>query len=903
MGAVYRATDTTLNRQVAIKVLPDGFAGDADRLARFEREAKTLASLNHPHIAAIYAIEKSAGATALVMELVEGDDLSQRIARGAIPTDEALPIAKQIAEALEAAHEQGIIHRDLKPANIKVRSDGTVKVLDFGLAKALEKPGGPGQPGGPGAFTASFRPGLPGSPGLPDLSASPTLTSPAKTQAGIVLGTAAYMSPEQAKGRPVDRRADIWAFGAVLFEMLTGARAFPGEDVTDTIVAVMSTEPDFGALPADVPARVIQALRVCLRKDAKQRAGDIRDVRLALEGAFETAAPQTTSPSTTDTPRGRLAWMAATAAMTVVAGLALWGWLAPASSEPRLLTHFTTAAPEGVGAHPIAVSRDGSHLAFANAALNKIYVRAIDDPVAKPVPGTEDGMFPVFSPDGQSLAFIAGTAAPFQLRKVPVAGGAPLTLVSDTWAALPTWSDDGNILLSGPELRRVPQAAGTPTTIAKVDTAAGELFFAGPQLLPGNKHILTAIVTTRGVSAIRAVAIDVATGTVTTLLENAGVPFYMPTGPEPGIGHLVYGLNGALFAASFNAVTLHVGPVAPVLEGTRNAGGLTEFGFSRSGTLAYPGSSNVTFRRPSTQMMWVDRQGAEQPLTAPSRPYASPRISPDGERVAFVVNEVQTLDDQAWVYDVARGTTTRLTFEGNNRSLVWTADGKRLIYLSLTSTTSPTGTLVSLAADGSGQPVTLIGEGLSPSPTSVSPDGKLVIGVRARGQARSGSDMGAVRSGDDIWVLPLERDASPQPFLDNRFTRGDLQLSPDGAWVAYESNESGRNEIYVVPYPGPGGKSQVSTDGGTQPRWNRNGRELFFRSGAKMMAVDVETGAALRAGAARVLFEKVSSDYDVAPDGKRFLMLKPSATTGDLTEIHVIVNWFDDLRRRVPLPK
>jgi Tol biopolymer transport system component len=357
----------------------------------------------------------------------------------------------------------------------------------------------------------------------------------------------------------------------------------------------------------------------------------------------------------------------------------------------------------------------------------------------------------------------------------------------------------------------------------------------------------------------------------------------------------VYGLSGSLFAAVFNAATLHVGPVVPVLEGTRNSGGLTPIGFSRSGTLAYPGRDNSTLVPPSA-LMWVDRQGTEQPLTVPPGPYASPRISPDGGRLAFVVTDLgQTIDTQVWVHDLARGTATRLTFEGVNGTPVWTADGKRLIYMSRKSYTSPTGTLVSLAADGSGPPVTLMGEGVTPGPTSVSPDGKLAIGVRAQGRL--------TRSGNDIWVLPLEGDAKPQPFLDNRFTRGDLQFSPDGKWLAYESSESGRNEIYVVAYPGPGGRLQVSSDGGTQPRWNHNGRELFFRSGDRMMAVDVETGTAFRAGAARVLFEKASSGYDVAPDGKRFLMLKPSATARESAEIHVIVNWFDDLRRRVPLPK
>ena len=428
----------------------------------------------------------------------------------------------------------------------------------------------------------------------------------------------------------------------------------------------------------------------------------------------------------------------------------------------------------------------------------------------------------------------------------------------------------------------------------KVNAAAGELALGSPQLLSGGKYILASIVTSKGLSAFRVVAVDVGTGNMKTLLDGVGDNWFAPTGAEPGIGHLVYALNGSLFAAAFNAATLHVGPVAPVLEGVRNLGGLTHVGFSRSGTLAYPGRDNVAFGSTST-LMWVDLQGTEQPLAAPSRTYTSPRISPDGGHVTFVVTDLaQALDVHVWVHDLARGTTTRLTFERTNWNPVWTADGKRLIHVSANSYTLPTGTLASVAADGSGQPVTLMGEGVNPSPTSVSPDGKLVIGVRARGQARSGND---------IWVLPLDGGAKPQPFLDNRFVRGDLQFSPDGKWVAYESNETGRNEIYVVPYPGPGGKSQVSTDGGTQPRWNRSGRELFFRNGAKTMAVDVETGGAFRAEAARALFEKVSSDYDVAPDGKRFLMLKPSTAATDSTEIHVILNWFDDLRRRVPLPK
>jgi Tol biopolymer transport system component len=873
MGQVFRARDSRLERDVAIKTLPEAFAHDADRLARFQREAKTLAALNHPHIAGVYGLEEAAGVTALVMELVEGDDLSQRMARGAMPLDDALPVARQIAEALEAAHDQGIIHRDLKPANIKVRSDGTVKILDFGLAKAMEP--------------------LPGVGLQPSAMNSPTLSLHA-THAGVILGTAAYMSPEQAAGKPVDKRADVWSFGVVLWEMLTGQSLFGGgETVSHMVADVLRAPVDFEKVPAG-PLR--QLLQRCLDRDVKTRLRDIGEARVIL-GRVASSEPLRDHASRAHqaTPKTTRLWMIATAAMTVLAGVAFWGWLKPTPTEPRPLIHFTMGTPEGAGVNPIAVSRDGSHLAFVNAAQDKIYVRRMDDPAAKPLPGTENGHFPTFSPDGQSLAFVAGVAAPYELKRIPIAGGAPLTLAGGIGVTTPmSWGDDGNLLLGGQEILRVSETGGKPVTMTRADRAKGEFMLATPQLLPGGKHILASVLTDKGMSAFPIVAIDVASGHRTVLLDGVGEARFVPTGRAAGTGHLLYVLNGSLFAAAFNAATLGVGPVAPVLEGLRNLGGLSHLGFSHSGTLAYVGRDNVAFGNAST-LTWVDRQGTEQPLAAPARPYVSPKISPDGSRVAFHVIETrQMIDLQVWVHDLARGTTTRLTVERINTNPVWSADGKRVVYASSSIGVNANGTLTSVAADGSAPPVTLMGESASPSPTSVSADGKLVIGVRSPGRTRSGTE---------AWVLALGGDATPAPFLDTRFTRGEFQFSPDGKWVAYESNEGGRNEIYVVPYPGPGGKSQVSTDGGTQPRWNRNGRELFFRAGAKLMAVDVETGALFRAGAARTLFEKVSSDYDVTPDGKRFLMLKPATATADPTEIHVILNWFADLRRRVPLPQ
>jgi serine/threonine-protein kinase len=871
MGQVFRATDTKLKRQVAIKILPPSVAENHDRLARFQREAEVLASLNHPNIAAIYGLEDSGGMPALVMELVEGNDLSQRIARDGMPIDEALPIAKQIAEALEAAHEQGIIHRDLKPANIKVRSDGTVKVLDFGLAKAME-PAGASSVSGMNAHTISMH----------------------ATQAGTIVGTAAYMSPEQAAGKEADRRADIWSFGVVLWEMLTGQSLFGGgESASHVLADVLRAPVDFGKVP---PGPLRQLLERCLDRDVKTRLRDIGEARVILGRVSLSDPPAESAPHTVQAPaKAQRPWMIVAMAMAAVAGIALWGWVTPAPAQSRPLIHFTTATPQGDGNSPIAVSRDGSRFAFVGASGNQIYMRTMDDPVAKPIPGTEKGTFPAFSPDGQSIVFVTMPPAPFQLKKVRVTGGAALTLVDSVQTQVPmSWGEDGNILLGGPELQRVSEAGGKPVAIAKADAASGEIAFASPQLLPGGKYILASVLTSKGLSAFRAVAVDVATGKSKVLLNDVGDCWFAQSGSVPGVGHLVYALNGSLFAAAFNAATLQVGPAAPVLEGVRDLGGLTHVGFSRTGTLVFPSRENRISGARST-LMWVDRQGTEQPLPEPPRPYVSMRLSPDGERVAFHVNDLeQAIEVQVWVHDFVRGTTTRLTFDRSNQYPVWSADGKRVIYQSTTSVTDPNGTLASVSAAGSGQPVTLMGESPLPAPTSVSPDGKLAIGVRAPRQTRSGND---------VWVLPLDGGSTPQPFLDNRVTRGDLQFSPDGKWVAYESNENGRNEIYVVPYPGPGGKWQVSTDGGTAPRWNRNGRELFFRSGAKLMAVDVDAGASFHVGAVHMLFEKVSSDYDVAPDGRRFLMLKPTPAVGDSGELHVIVNWFDDLRQRVLLPK
>jgi Tol biopolymer transport system component/predicted Ser/Thr protein kinase len=859
MGEVWKAHDPRLSRDVAIKV------SDAQFSERFEVEAKAIAALNHPHICQIYDV----GPNYLVMEYVDGTPL-----KGPLPVEQALEYAAQICDALDAAHSKKITHRDLKPANILVTRQG-VKLLDFGLAK-IEKP----------------------------IGISEETVTIGLTTRGQILGTLVYMSPEQIQGKEADSRSDIFSFGCVLYETLTGKRAFDGSSPASVIAAIL--ERPAPSVSEVAPPALDRVLTRCLEKDPENRWQSARDLKAALELVSQ-PLPEAAAPAVQVPRKNPRLWMAAAAAMTVLAGVALWGWLKPAPAALRPLIHFATAIPQGIATNPVAVSSDGSHIAFTGATANQIFIRSMDDPVAKPVPGTESGRFPIFSPDGQWLAFIAGTAASIQVKKVPIAGGAALTLTGGIHRAAGSpmsWGEDGNLLLGGTDLERISGAGGQPAVIAKSDSARGEIGFLAPQLLPGGRYILATVLTSKGIADLPVVAVAVATGEKKVLLEGAGECLFAPTGARPGVGHLVYARDGTLFAATFNAATLQVGPAVPVLEGMRALLALNPAGLSRSGTLAYPGGGNIpsVFGNPST-LMWVDRQGTEQALTAPTRIYTSPRISPDGGRIAFGVLDLTSIadsDSQVWVHDVARGTNTRLTFEKVNANPVWSPDGKRLIYLSASSVLGRgPGTLAAVAAD-SGQPVTLMGEGPDPSPTSVSPDGKLVIGVRSSNLARSGNE---------IWVLPLDgantagaaAEAKPQPFLDTRFTRGNLQFSPDGKWVAYESNEIGRNEIYVVPYPGPGGKSQVSTDGGTQPRWNRNGRELFFRSGAKMMAVGVETGAAFRPGTPRMLFEKFTSDYDVAPDGRRFLMLKPAATITDSGELHVILNWFDDLRRRVPL--
>ena len=803
MGEVYRARDRKLNRDVALKVLPEHFALDAARLARFKREAQILASLNHPNIAAIYGLEESTSVGALVLELVEGPTLADRIAQGPLPVSEALPVARQIADALEAAHEHGIIHRDLKPANIKVRPDGTVKVLDFGLAKALEQAGS--------------------SPDVP----SPTITSPAMmTGPGVILGTAAYMSPEQARGKAVDKRADIWAFGCVLYEMLTGQRAFGGEDVAGTLARVVEREPDFDALPPAVPARVGQALRVCLRKDPKQRVGDIRDVRLALEGAFETADAQTAAPVHVP-PWRRVGLVRCLGyrrgrrhhrhpdvvrdASTRAAGMRLT--ITPTAASELAISGF---------ARDLAITPDGSRIVYVGANGTQLFVRALDalEPMAI-FTGIHEG--PFVSPDGQWVGF----CVPGALKKVTMTGGPAVTMVSlDGGSRGATWAPDGTVIFAtgnvATGLQRVSAAGGTPEVLTRPDRAQQEGDHLWPEILPAGRGVLfTTTALTGGLDAAQVAVLDLQTGVRKVLIRGGSHAHYVPS------GHLVYAAAGTLRAVAFDPARLETrGTPVPIVDQivTTGAGGADAV-VAGDGTLAYVSGGRGAVE-PQRTLVWVSRQGQETPIAAPPRAYVYPRIAPDGASIA-VYSQDQELD--IWRWDVARTTLTRLTLGGANDIYpAWTADGRRLIF---SSERAGARNLFWQAADGTGAVERLTESPNQQNAVAVSPDGTRLIFTEA-----------TPKTGADVMQVELDGTRRVTPLLQTPFTERNGDISPDGRWLAYQADDSGQPEVYVRPFPDVnGGHWQVSTGGGTRPLWAPNGQELFYASpvGA-LMRVGVE---------------------------------------------------------------
>ena len=881
MGEVYRARDTRLARDVALKVLPEALAHDPERRARFQREAQVLASLNHSNIAALYGLEESAGVLALVMELVAGPTLAERLKSGSIPLDDALPIAKQIAEALEAAHERGIVHRDLKPANIKVTPEGKVRVLDFGLAKALDT-----------EVSAS------------NISNSPTLTQ-AATQAGVILGTAAYMSPEQAKGKSVDRRADIWAFGCVLYEMLMGRQVFEGETVSDVLASVLKTEPDWAALPPALPPQIPNLVRRCLRKDPKARLQSIGDARIAIEEALS-GAPEISEAGlpreAADGSRKPLLrwgpWMLA-GSLAVALGLALLLALRrPAQMGPHPLKRFAIglhategfAGLESLETPLLALSPDGKNLVYVGhqAATTMLVLRALDRLEETPIAGTEGASDPFFSPDSQWIGFFADG----KLKKISIQGGAPITICDGPSDRGASWALDNTIVFSPTftsGLLRVSVAGGAPQPIISPDPGKGERTYRWPQVLPDGKTALYTI----GMAASPAyyddapiAVVSLETGRSHVVVQGASMARYVAS------GHLVYARAGALFAVPFDLRRGEVvGVAVPILGGVWGVpeSGAAHFAVSDDGSLAYiPGRVQAEVGN----LVWVDRKGNVQPLPVPAQSYLRPRLSPDGKRVAVGIGPAGGGD--VWVYSLEGKTLTRLTFDGRYNYPVWSPDGKHVAF----GTNKGLERIQWKAADGSAPGEPLSTGSVQQIPESWTPDGEL-LAFSQFGQGTRG----------DIWLLPVKGDRKPRPFLQTVANEYGPAFSPDGRWLAYVSEESGRNEVYVQTFPGPGGKWEVSTEG-RDPVWSRNGRELFYRAANNFMVVSVEILPTFSAGQPRLLFQKnfayardLTSDFDVSPDGQRFLMIQNAAGESAPTQIDVVLNWFDELHRLAPTAK
>ncbi len=874
MGEVYRARDAKLGRDVALKVLPDAFARDAERMARFQREAKSLASLNHSNIAAIYGLEDSGATHALVMELVEGPTLADRIRSGAIPIEEALPIAKQIAEGLEYAHERGIVHRDLKPSNVKVTSDDAVKILDFGLAKTMV------------AETA-----------LGDATTSPTLSAMA-TQTGVLLGTAAYMSPEQARGKVVDRRADIWAFGCVLYEMLTGKMVFGGGAVTDTLAAVLRAEPDWSRLPAGTPTRVRVLLQRCLQKDAKQRLQAIGDARISLDEVLSGAPdPTLVGMAQTAVPlwRRALPWALLGGAAITIALLAWAPWHAATLPAPAVVVRFQIPLPEKTTmttTGTFALSPDGRELAFAAIGpdgVQRLWVRPLDSLEARPLPGSEAPQFPPFfwSPDSKYIAFDAGG----KLKKIDISGGPAQTLCEVHGAAVGgSWNRDGVIIFAEVPgvLMRVSSDGGSPSRLTIMDSSQGETTQVLPVFLPDGRHFLyLRIYATPGKGGVYVGSLDAKP-------EEQGSERLSPSvdsdyTPSFDGSELLFVRDGTLMAQPFDPRRLELsGEALIVAEHVGTFGSLGFFSGSDNGVLVYRNGS----QEQHLQLTWFDRQGKAVGTAGEPSDFLSAALSPDGARVAF--SQFGTSRNGIWMLDVSRKTSTRFTFDPAVTSPVWSPDGSRVVFSSYTN-----GYLYQKLTSGAKDEEPLVKSSENKLATSWSRDGRFLLYTATDPKTKG-----------DLWVLPFGGDKKPVAFLRTEFDERDGHFSPDGHWVAYTSNESGRNEIYIrafspdsVAAPSDtGGKWLISTDGGTDPRWRGDGKELYYRgTGGRLMAVEIATNPTVRAGIPQVLFvvppeggPAQGSRWDVTSDGKRFLIPVGESTSTPFT---VVQNWRAGLKK------
>ena len=852
MGEVYAATDSNLKRSVALKVLPDSVAFDPGRLARFHREAEALAALNHANIAQIHGLETSGSRPALVMELVEGPTLAERLERGPVTVDEALRIAKQIADALEAAHERGIVHRDLKPANIKLRPDGVVKLLDFGLAQMM----------------------VPVADASPLTSQAPTHTLQARTQPGQILGTPAYMSPEQARGLRVDRRADIWAFGCVLYEMLTGKRPFDGPTVSDVLAAVLERDPDLEALPTATPPAVRRLVRRCLTKDRADRLRDIGDARIELQDAMRPDPALAAEPAPTAWRWPALAALAASL-LTAAAG---WLLLRPPTDPPRV-ARFVVPGVAG----NIAISPDGSRFVYSTRRGLGLESRSRDR-----LETTTFGdlgaitVNPFFSPDGEWIAYFDGAT----LKKAPASGGKPLPLAENLLEAVGTWGPDGIVIGDVNGLARVPIEGGTPEPLLRMGESGEQA--TDPQLLPGQRAILYTVMPSNvgwgGIGVERSARIevfDLDAGKPKTIIPSGSHGRFVPT------GHVVYLAGATMHAVRFDLDRLEV--TGEPVQVTPEVG-LYDFAVSDEGTLLY-----LTGKLPANTLVWVDRDGTEEPVGAPPRAYMLPRLSPDGSRIALDVAGPSNRD--IWLWDFRRQSLDRFTVGPAGNTLVaWSRDGSQLAFGSFRF--GPLNLFLQ-PVDGSRAPERLLESERTQMPMSFAPDGRLLFTEYDPDTDRN------------IHALSLDGNRRVEPIVATDSAELVAEVSPDGRWIAYDSNESGQFEVYVRPYPDTtSGRWKVSTAGGRQPLWSRDGRELFYRDFAGALLVSpVTPGPSFSPGPVRSLLVGTSyagagaggsgRTYDVSLDGSRFLMIKLE-DVGDASAAVVVLGWFGELERLVP---
>ncbi|UCF36313.1 MAG: serine/threonine-protein kinase [Acidobacteriota bacterium] len=869
MGEVYEATDTKLNRRVALKVLPEVFAGDSQRMARFQREAQVLASLNHPNIAAIHGLEEAEGKKALVMELVDGQDLSDRIKQGPLPLEEALQIAVQIAEALEAAHEKGIIHRDLKPANIKLSSDGRVKVLDFGLAKALE-----------------------GDPQVQaNLTQSPTI-SIAATQAGIILGTAGYMSPEQARGQQVDKRADIWAFGVILYEMLTGRVAFTGNTISDVMASVLKIDLDWSLLPKDTPAPILRLLKRCLRGEPEKRVHDIADCRIEVEeylanpgaelSAQEIGGKQRTLSIQQKALIGGAAFIALLAAL-------LLGWsLQPTPAPGQVVKgEFLLQGEDQVflriGSSAV-LSPDGTKLVYTTGdpanGSSQLFYRSLDTVKAQPLQAAEGGYNPFFSPDGQWIGYVTVG----ELRKISVAGGTPLSLCDVSFSRGASWGENGQVAFAPNQssgLQIVSSAGGPPQTLTEL--GEGELSHRWPQFLPGGRQLIFTSYASTDVNTATIEVLDLETKQRKVVHQGGTYGRYSQS------GHLLFANNGTLFAAPLDLATMELSALpSPVIQGlSMNGDGGAQFSVSDNGTLSYLMGEAASVER---ELVRLNRDGTLSPVTEVKKHYRWLRLSTDSTRLAVEVFDERQFD--IWIQDLGRDTQTRLTFDdGPDIGPVWSPDDE---YVYFGSQRGSSWGVFRKRSDGAGKAERLTEDGSTVIPYGISPDGKfLAYHVNSGGRT-------------SIWLLDLEEKGSPTQLSESSFDEYDAVFSPDGRWIAYESRESGRTEIYIRPFPGPGGKWQVSTIGGQMPRFSKDGRTLYYCGlDYKVWQVSVQIdGDSLKVGNPEQLLDKpdnlLEQEWDASGDGQHFYLVKRTASGADETGPNLVLltfNWFEELNR------